>query len=332
MGLALRHQLYLARRLLLLLFHRALPLGGSARRAPPRGDMGGGGLAATIRPLARLHAPSAEAFASFRRDHPDSPVLVTGALEGWALRQWTPDRLRELALEVPLEMSLGGGDYRDAYDAEAHGTYAESETGANASRRAFVAGRPALLRDFVDSFILGARSSATSDDRSREISAFMAQHDVFAHSPELASACGPPPPLVGAGEPDPAASSARAMRRAWLGPAGTRTPLHRDPYHNLFCQAWGAKAVTMFPAAADDDAMCAYPRSHGFLRNTSRVDDAETPDPKRFPTFARHVARWDAELAGGDALFMPAGTWHQVRARDASLSVSYWWGRRRARE
>ena len=88
----------------------------------------------------------------------------------------------------------------------------------------------------------------------------------------------------------------------------------------------------MFPAAADDDAMCAYPRSHGFLRNTSRVDDAETPDPKRFPKFARHVARWDAELAGGDALFMPAGTWHQVRARDASLSVSYWWGRRRARE
>jgi hypothetical protein len=33
---------------------------------------------------------------------------------------------------------------------------------------------------------------------------------------------------------------------AWFGPAGTVSPTHHDPYHNLFCQAVGAKCVLRF--------------------------------------------------------------------------------------
>ena len=32
-----------------------------------------------------------------------------------------------------------------------------------------------------------------------------------------------------------------------------------------------------------------------------------------------------SDARGGEALFMPAGTWHHVRAITPSFSVSHWW-------
>lgn len=265
--------------------------------------------------LARLHAPSVEAFVEWRRDNPGEPLVIGGALEDWALRDWGPERLRELDVEVPLEMSRGGGDYRDAFRDDL-GTYAERELGA----RAFVAGHPARLRDFVDAFLLRDR-----DAPPRHLTAYLAQHDLLARVPELAEACADTPPYVGRGDPRDAAAAAAPPnpdRRVWLGPSGTVTPLHRDPYHNLLCQAWGEKRVLMF-RAQDSDAM--YPFPGGFLRNASRVD-AEAPDLDAHPAFAT-APRWETSLRPGEMLFMPARLWHHVRAETASLSVSHWWGR-----
>ena len=63
---------------------------------------------------------------------------------------------------------------------------------------------------------------------------YMAQHPLFDQVPELAADVRPP----------------EAVRRgklhsanAWLGPAGTVSPLHFDPQHNLLCQAVGSKYV-----------------------------------------------------------------------------------------
>ena len=57
----------------------------------------------------------------------------------------------------------------------------------------------------------------------------MAQRDLLAAVPELEAGVRPPPF---------AAAAARLhQRNTWLGPAGTTTPLHRDPYLNLLCQA-----------------------------------------------------------------------------------------------
>lgn len=58
------------------------------------------------------------------------------------------------------------------------------------------------------------------------------------------------------------------QRSVWLGPAGTHTPLHRDPYINLLCQAWGAKAVRLH--APEHAAALAPYRQHA-LRNTSQA-------------------------------------------------------------
>ncbi|KAK9825699.1 hypothetical protein WJX81_007016 [Elliptochloris bilobata] len=104
------------------------------------------------------------------------------------------------------------------------------------------------------------------------------------------------------------------QRSVWLGPAGTRTPLHRDPYHNLLCQAWGAKAVRLY-APKHAAALAPYPQ-HA-LRNTSQLDGG---DPR-----LTGVPCWECELRATEALYIPRRWWHEVTATSASLSVSYWW-------
>lgn len=47
--------------------------------------------------------------------------------------------------------------------------------------------------------------------------------------PELADAVPFSPPFR-------EAAGRMHQRSVWLGPKGTQTPLHCDPYHNLLCQ------------------------------------------------------------------------------------------------
>ena len=45
------------------------------------------------------------------------------------------------------------------------------------------------------------------------------------------------------------AGSCRRHTNAWLGPAGTVTPLHFDSYDNVLTQAFGTKRVRLYGAA-----------------------------------------------------------------------------------
>ena len=287
-----------------------------------------------------LRAPSVAAFLAARRAHPESPLLVTGALDAWALRGWGPERLLSLDVEVPLEMSRGGADYRDAFrdDLPVGKTHAHRELGA----RAFVAGHLSSMRGFVDTFL-------ARDAKEYDTIAYLAQHDLLSRVPELDEACGEMPlRLIGEDpveeeEEDETKTRARfavsrredarrrdermdtktIRRNAWLGPRGTVTPLHRDPYHNVLCQAWGTKRFLLYPGS-DAAHMDAFPRN-SLLRNTSRIDPERLGSvPARFAkAAAARGARVD--VRGGEALFMPAGTWHHVRAVTPSFSVSFWW-------
>nr|XP_054771959.1 lysine-specific demethylase 8-like isoform X1 [Lytechinus pictus]XP_054771960.1 lysine-specific demethylase 8-like isoform X2 [Lytechinus pictus] len=106
---------------------------------------------------------------------------------------------------------------------------------------------------------------------------------------------------------------------AWFGPAGTVSPLHFDPKHNLLCQVVGKKYVRLY---SKDSTPLLYPHE-GLLSNTSQVD-VENVDEDAFPLF-RQAPYQECILSSGEMLYIPPGCWHYIRSLSLSFSVSYWW-------
>ncbi|GAA1615133.1 cupin-like domain-containing protein [Catellatospora bangladeshensis] len=99
-----------------------------------------------------------------------------------------------------------------------------------------------------------------------------------------------------------------------LGPAGTVTPLHHDNMNILLCQVLGRKRVRLVPSF---QRHLVYPRGGTF----SHVD-ADAPDLSRFPDYASATVL-ETVLEPGEALFIPFGWWHWVRALDPAVTVSF---------
>eukprot|EP00262_Sarcandra_glabra_P008012 TRINITY_DN21182_c0_g1_i1.p1 TRINITY_DN21182_c0_g1~~TRINITY_DN21182_c0_g1_i1.p1 ORF type:complete len:421 (+),score=36.48 TRINITY_DN21182_c0_g1_i1:176-1438(+) len=107
---------------------------------------------------------------------------------------------------------------------------------------------------------------------------------------------------------------------AWFGPAGTVTPLHHDPHHNLFAQVVGRKYVRLYHASISEDL---YPYTESMLSNSSQVD-LDNLDVKEFP-MAQDLDFIDCILEEGEMLYIPPKWWHYVRSLTTSFSVSFWW-------
>ncbi|KAI5359470.1 putative JmjC domain-containing protein [Septoria linicola] len=181
---------------------------------------------------------------------------------------------------------------------------------------------------------------------------YLAQHDLFEQIPSLKNDisipdyCWTNPP-----QPEGAAAETAGLKstkqldepllNAWLGPAGTKTPLHTDPYHNILCQVIGYKYIRlykpedskyMYPSGVDDTGIN--------MDNTSQVDvvhfrpelragEPEYPAAlkeqiRKYPLFGRAECQ-EAILGPGECLYIPLGWWHYVESVTASFSVSFWW-------
>jgi hypothetical protein len=105
----------------------------------------------------------------------------------------------------------------------------------------------------------------------------------------------------------------RRSARLWIGPAGTVTPLHCDNRHILLVQVYGRKRVKLISPF--------YLSAVYNTRECFSDVDAEAIDLDRFPAM-RGVPVLEAVLEPGEALFLPVGWWHWVRALDVSISLS----------
>lgn len=269
-------------------------------------------------------------FEKFQRylNKATEPLIIPGVMQDWpASKKWhNPQYLHQLTLgghrQVPVEI---GKSYTDDNWSQQLMTY----------------------RQFFQSYLL----PANPDDIG-----YLAQHDLFAQIPALRSDIVVPDYCYTT-PPDPKGHAARTaglkeapqlqepMLNAWLGPKGTQTPLHTDPYHNILCQVVGYKYVRLYPPSETEKL---YPRGideKGIsLENTSQLDISQVvavpymvanrkgPDHSvvrqmkaKFPLFFEGANCVEGILAPGECLYIPLGWWHYVESLTTSFSVSFWW-------
>lgn len=113
--------------------------------------------------------------------------------------------------------------------------------------------------------------------------------------------------------------------RIWIGNA-VQVATHYDSNDNLACVVGGRRRFTLFPP---DQIANLYVGPLEMTPAGAPVSmvDVEAPDLDRYPRFAQALeAAETAELAPGDAIFIPYFWWHAVRSLDPlSVLINYWW-------
>jgi hypothetical protein len=201
-------------------------------------------------------------------------------------------------------------------------------------------------------------ASQWSGGKKERPTGYLAQHDLFAQIPSLRADISipdycycDPAPSPHLTHIKPVAKLEEPLLNAWFGPAGTISPLHTDPYHNILAQVVGYKYVRLYapsettrlhPRSFDEngvdmsntsqvdlvEAMAVYPEmSTSKSQDTADGGDASfqrrTDFEEQFPGFkdAKYI---EAILAPGECLYLPVGWWHYIRSFTPSFSVSFW--------
>jgi hypothetical protein len=113
--------------------------------------------------------------------------------------------------------------------------------------------------------------------------------------------------------------------RIWIGNA-ICVATHADPSENMAINVAGRRRFTLFPPEAMADLYIGPVEFTPAGPLTSLVH-LTRPDFERFPRFAQALARaQQAELAPGDAIYIPFHWWHHVESLDGfNVLVNYWW-------
>lgn len=98
--------------------------------------------------------------------------------------------------------------------------------------------------------------------------------------------------------------------RLWMGPAGTVTPLHHDQSSAWLVQRVGRKRVWL-----------ASPLEPALWDTADGVFNSHDPREPATGDLSE-VHWWETVIEPGDAVFFPAGWWHQVVSESPSVSVS----------
>jgi len=156
--------------------------------------------------------------------------------------------------------------------------------------------------------------------------------DILAHAADAE----PPLTYVGSTTVDTCLPGFRAENDLALGPRDplvsvwiggkSRIAAHYDLPDNVACVCVGRRRFTLFPPEALKD-LYVGPLDMTPAGQAVSLVDFENPDYERFPRFKDALAAAQvADLAPGDALFIPGMWWHHVEALEGfNVLVNYWW-------
>jgi hypothetical protein len=127
------------------------------------------------------------------------------------------------------------------------------------------------------------------------------------------------------GENDIDLGARDALASIWIGNR-TRIAAHYDLPDNIAVVAAGRRRFTLFPPGQLEN-LYVGPLDFTPAGQAISLVDFHQPDLDRYPRFEeamRHAQA--AELAPGDALFIPSMWWHHIEALDRfNVLVNYWW-------
>ena len=166
-----------------------------------------------------------------------------------------------------------------------------------------------LLRDVLERMLDGDHS-ATAEQRG---SVYLAQHPLLDYLPELARDISQPEYMA------VARKEKADLINLWLGSRSTGSKLHFDSADNFLVQIVGQKRVVLF---SPQETPKLYVDTSSDRVNASPIN-VDAPDSDAFPLFEQ-AAGTEVTLQPGDALYIPAGHWHFVKALSASISVNFW--------
>lgn len=227
------------------------------------------------------------------------PVVMRGLVADWPLVQADrqgqgPDLLRGLSNGQPISFIRA--------EAEARGRlhYGGAVEGANFAR--------------MDSTVAGFLDALAAEAR-QDPPASLALQGLPAPERLPGFAETHPLPLL----------PSRIPPRLWIGNAA-KVATHHDPSENIACVGAGRRRFTLFPPEAVGDLYMGpfHETPAGVQVSLVHVTD---PDLKTYPRFARALDRgMEAELAPGDAIYIPYHWYHHVEAVGPfNVLVNYWW-------
>jgi ribosomal protein L16 Arg81 hydroxylase len=223
-------------------------------------------------PFERTTLTSSTFFDTYWTGH--KPVVIRNAARDWPALGWTLSGLRDRFSDAQIEVLQGRATHQDWW-----------------RDRASVTGHMPFS-DLID-----AMQTTSGDD------VYAVGRNALLDHPALSALREDLRTLPGIRPEDP-------HPRLWMGPAGTRTPLHHDQSSAWLVQLHGTKRVWL--ASPLEPAL--FSTAEGVF-NTHDPSHSATGD-------LREVHWWTADLAPGDAVFLPVGWWHQLLALTPSISVS----------
>ena len=228
------------------------------------------------------------------------PVLIKGLVSAWpAVRA---------GLEAPMEIC----EYLDRFD---RGT----EVIATKTRAA-ARGVMGYNEDLTDFAFLKTRMKLP------EFMANLAAYLPVDGAPSIAAQCAKVSEVIpGFLEENTLQTLPGVVPNFWLGNALT-VPVHHDHPYNLACVVAGRRRFTLF---APDQVGNLYigPLEHTPSGAPISVVHPNPPDFERYPRYREALAAAQvAEMAPGDALYIPPLWFHQVEALEkVNLLINYWW-------